>query len=234
MRHIVIDLEVNSFKKNNRPSDVLMGEIIEIGAIMLDDDMNEVSEFKTYVRPEYADEIFPRIKKLTGITEKHVEGAPHFAEAFELFAAWCFEPGEEITLYQWSGSDRARFVEESEYKQLELSPLQDGIINGNWVDIQQIFDEKAGFERQVSLNIALYATGLMVEGELHDALDDARNTGRIFKMMNDPGMFDEALVRISEYLHPKPLTASIGSMFDFSGIVLSGDGEETSGDGEDT
>lgn len=63
--------------------------------------------------------------------------------------------------------------------------MRDRIVDAVWIDIQEVFDNKAGYDRQMSLNVALFATGLMVEGELHDALDDARNTGRILAMLHD-------------------------------------------------
>lgn len=225
MKHIVVDLEINRLGRKERLSESFQGELIEIGAVMLDDDMNEISEYKTYVHPEHTDRIAPRIKKLTGITEENTMDAPVFYDAFESFCKWCLEPGDEITMYEWSTADRNHFVNECTYKEIELSPAQSRILDAVWIDIQEVFDNKAGYDRQMSLNVALFATGLMVEGELHDALDDARNTGRILAMLKDEALLKEALDKINSYINPPPLTASIGSMFDFSGIVFNDDDE---------
>lgn len=36
---------------------------------MLDDNLQEISSFRTYIKPEYKDGILPKISRLTGITE---------------------------------------------------------------------------------------------------------------------------------------------------------------------
>ena len=225
MRHIVVDLEINSISKRERSSDQCRGELIEIGAVMLDDDMNEIFEYKSFVHPEYRDRIAPRIKRLTGITNKDIVGAPIFCDALEDFCLWCLKQGEDITLYQWSTADLEHFVYECEFKGIELSSAQKKVLEAEWIDIQKVFDNKAGYDKQISLNVALFATGLMVEGELHDALDDAKNTGRILVMLKDEALLNEALEKIDSYINPAPLTASIGSMFDFSGIVFADNDE---------
>ncbi len=220
MKHIVVDLEMNSPERHGHAPVIFKGELIEIGAVMLDDDMHEISEFKTYVRPEYAESISPRIVELTGITDEMIADAPAFDEAFESFARWCLEHGDEIRMYEWSDSDLEHLKNESTHKKLKLTDNQRCIMESRWTDIQHIFDHKVGFDRQVSLNIALYSAGLKVEGELHDALDDARNTGKILAMLNDEGQLATAKKRIDEYLNPPPLTASMGELFDFSKIKL--------------
>ena len=71
MVHIVIDLEMNpvckSFKDVRKYT---TDEIIEIGAVKLDDSYKQVGEFQCYVRPQYG-EITKHITKLTGIMIKY-------------------------------------------------------------------------------------------------------------------------------------------------------------------
>ncbi len=219
MKHIIVDLEMNSVNKNEPGYEIFRGELIEIGAVMLDDDMQEISEFKTYVKPEYSESISPRIVELTGITDEHIKDAPLFAEAFDSFAKWCLDSGDDIKLYEWSNSDHEQLMSESKHKHTELSPEQRRVLDGTWVDIQRIFDHKAHSSRQISLNVAMYAAGLKVEGELHDALDDARNTGKILAMLNDEEQLAVALERIDAYFNPPPLTTSMGALFDFSKLL---------------
>ncbi|MBQ7431134.1 MAG: exonuclease domain-containing protein [Butyrivibrio sp.] len=80
-------------------------ETIEIGAVMLDDNLQEISSFKTYVKPEYNDGIVKKITKLTGITNEMVKNAPTFKEALHMFTSWCLGTGDDITIYAWSESD---------------------------------------------------------------------------------------------------------------------------------
>ena len=80
-------------------------ETIEIGAVMLDDNLQELSAFRTYVKPEYNDCIERKIKRITGITEEMVQNAPKFNEALRMFTNWCLGTGDEVTIYAWSDTE---------------------------------------------------------------------------------------------------------------------------------
>ena len=49
---------------------------------MLDENLQEIGNFRTYVKPEYNDKIAAEIRNLTGITDAMVANAPVFREAF--------------------------------------------------------------------------------------------------------------------------------------------------------
>ena len=103
MKHIVVDLEMNPVGKEYR--DVrrkLNGEIIEIGAVRLNEDFVQEDEFQCYVCPEYG-MVRKHITELTGITQERVAGHPAFADSFHAFVAWIGEA--ETKIYSWSMSD---------------------------------------------------------------------------------------------------------------------------------
>ena len=81
MKHIVIDLEMNKIARSSEARKICKSEIIEIGAVMLDENLQEIGNFRTYVKPEYNDKIAAEIRNLTGITEAMVANAPVFREA---------------------------------------------------------------------------------------------------------------------------------------------------------
>lgn len=76
MKHIVVDLEMNNIRQKSVARRICTNETIEIGAVMLDDGLQEISSFRTYVKPEYNDGIVPKISRLTGITDAMVANAP--------------------------------------------------------------------------------------------------------------------------------------------------------------
>ena len=86
MKYIIVDLEMNplgsEFKKD---WETCRNEIVEIGAVVLDEQYNEIGHFMTLVKPQMNAVIEGRIEKLTGITTKSVECAPCFKEAAEMF-----------------------------------------------------------------------------------------------------------------------------------------------------
>ena len=88
MKHIVVDLEMNKVGKEYRNLGCTM-ETIEIGAIMLDENFQEISSFRTYVKPEYNTRITSIVRDLTGITYDMVINAPKFDEAIKMFSNWC-------------------------------------------------------------------------------------------------------------------------------------------------
>jgi hypothetical protein len=88
MKHIVVDLEMNKVGKEYRNLGCTM-ETIEIGAIMLDENFQEISSFRTYVKPEYNTRITSIVRDLTGITYDMVINAPKFDEAIKMFSNRC-------------------------------------------------------------------------------------------------------------------------------------------------
>ena len=52
MKHIVIDLEMNKIARSSEARKICKSEIIEIGDVMLDANLQEIGNFRTYVKPE--------------------------------------------------------------------------------------------------------------------------------------------------------------------------------------
>ena len=64
MKYVVIDLEMNEINKKSEVRDICKNEIIEIGAVMLDDNLTEISSFRTYVKPEHNVRIMNKITQV--------------------------------------------------------------------------------------------------------------------------------------------------------------------------
>jgi len=122
MKTIFIDFEMNpiqsKFKDARR---VCKNEIIEIGAVLLDDTFKEMESFRQYVKPEF-NEIADKYARLTGITNQHVKNAPSFEDAILGFLYWCEEQcrGEEFTFYAWSENDFKQLQSEIKLKNVEV------------------------------------------------------------------------------------------------------------------
>lgn len=220
MKHIVVDLEMNNILQKSEARRICTNETIEIGAVMLDDNLQEISSFRTYVKPEYNDGIVPKISRLTGITNSMVANAPKFREAFRMFTNWCLGTGDDITLYAWSDSDYNQICKEILLKDYTISEEEAEIVSIEWTDFQKEFDGHLGFERQVSLKLALEMAGIDFSGREHDALDDARNTAELLQIFKDEKMFDLTLRKIEEAMKPTSLENTIGSMFDLSMFAI--------------
>ena len=100
-RYICIDLEMTEFTSQQRhfiPG--ANGEIIQFGAVMLDDKFNMISKFSSFVKPRYTS-ITPVIQDLTGITDELLNSADDFLTVFDKFAS-----GEAKVILQLSAGAR--------------------------------------------------------------------------------------------------------------------------------
>lgn len=219
MKHIVVDLEMNGVGKEYKNLGCNM-ETIEIGAIMLDDNFQEISSFRTYVKPEYNTRVTSVVSKLTGINYNMLINAPKFNEALKIFSNWCIGVDDDIKIYAWSTNDYKQVSKEIKLKHYEISSDESRVYLTEWNDFQEEFDTELGFDKQVSLSLALDMAGIDFLGREHSALDDARNTAKLFHVFKDREMFDITLSKIAEAMKPTEFGTSLGSLFDFSGFAV--------------
>lgn len=216
MKHIVVDLEMNNIRRRSEARKICTNEIIEIGASMLDENLWEIGKFQIYVKPEYNDVIVPKISKLTGITNEMVANAPTFSVAFKQFTDWCLNIKDDVMIYAWSNTDHSQAMKEIQLKQYKLSEEEHKLMEHGWTDFQNEFDIHLGFERQISLKLALDMAGIDFNGRQHDALDDARNTAKLLRVFKDEELFDQTLRKIEEVMKPSSLENTLGNLIDLS------------------
>lgn len=182
-------------------------EVIEIGAVRLDENFQQEAEFQCYVKPEYGP-IKKHITSLTGITQAMVADKKTYAACFQDFVDWVGE--EETKIYSWSMSDIKQLRSECRYK---LPDFDIGWLNARWVDLQQEFDDRLGLHNSLALKHALGAMDHKFEGTQHTALADAINTSAILTLMQDDAKFKETMKPVLEILQPKDdLASSIGDL----------------------
>jgi len=219
MKYIVVDLEMNNIAKENKGLIRCKQEVIEIGAVMLDERYNEISSFRTYVKPEFNTVIETKITNLTGITTEMVEEAPLFIEAFEMFANWCLGTGDDIEIYAWSDSDYNQVRKELTAKEYIPSEKISPVSAVKWTDLQKMVNVRIGMKQQLSLETAINLSGIELKGRMHDALDDARNSSVFLDVLSNPDLYRKTLERLEKMLNPERLTTSLGAMFDFSAML---------------
>jgi len=90
VRKIFVDFEMHpireAFPAQQR---ITKNEIIEFGAVMLDEADREIGSYQSYVRPEYMTSYEPFIRRLTGIREEDLAAGRTFAEVLGEFLIWC-------------------------------------------------------------------------------------------------------------------------------------------------
>lgn len=170
MNYIVLDMEWNqpfNTKSMIKSPVLLYGEIVQIGAVKLDENYHILDTFKIMVHPKYYTKMHKKVSKLTNITNDELQYGFPFPVAFKHFKKWC---GEEFVFLTWGAID--------------IDMLRDNMLihkmNTEWLptafNIQVIFDDQITKEnRQASLSYAMEKIGEPAF-DAHDALNDAKNT----------------------------------------------------------
>lgn len=220
MYHIFVDLEMQDRERQfKKASNGLRNEVIEFGAVVFDDEFKEVGCYKKYVKPEFSRYMQAKFIALTGITDNLIQGADCFKNVLKDFCNWCLEYGDDIALYEWSNSDLSHLLREASRKGIELTD-NELIVLQNWKDVQRMYGDAVDSNTQVALETAIWTFGETFQGRAHDAVNDARNTGRIFAMLQN----DKDVAMARQMLHHGTAETSIGftlaDVFDFSRLQL--------------
>ena len=90
MNYIVLDLEWNqAANKKNRYAKILPFEIIEIGAVKLNDGFQIIDTFQEVIRPVVYPKIHHISREVTGFTSADLQQGGHFPEVLKRFLTWC-------------------------------------------------------------------------------------------------------------------------------------------------
>ena len=182
MNYIVLDMEWNQPWPGSPSSKKVLpvnirGEIIQIGAVRINEEQFVEDEFQIMIKPKYYRHLNRRVSKLTGIKEAKLrEEGVSFPEAIELFRRWC---GEDIVFLTW-GFDDIGILREN----LRLFGLEEDWTE-RWFNAQMIFNAQTdGSTSQKALKTAMEMFGIEATRPAHDALGDAYHTALICAMLN--------------------------------------------------
>lgn len=179
MNYIVFDLEFNMFFKFNEgdyANPTLKNEIIQIGAVKLDERLESIDEFNSIIRPVIYKRINPYVKKKTTINTRQVNQGSPFVQTIEGFYSWL---GEDSILCSWGHDDILGLRDNSQFFGFNSLSFN------RFINIQQIYMDFGGLNKQPSLESAVAALEIEKKSPFHDALSDAFYTAEIFKRVYD-------------------------------------------------
>ena len=207
MTRIFVDFEMNNTDGRFCPPAHLRQEIIEIGAVRMDEQYRVVDSFCCRVQPAYNSVIAKNIFRLTGISSGDVRGQKLLAQALADFEAWC---GEGLLhLCTWSENDLAQLRRECAAKGIESPLLTQS--RAHWHDFQRVYGRVTGQpHKRVALAKALEAFSLQPEGMLHDARDDAANCAHLMELAHSGELQRRQKALNRMVLHDAPAVAMGG------------------------
>ena len=184
MTYIILDLEWNqpiSYQSRTyrEVGDKLIFEMIQIGAVKLDADLNPADSISIPIAPTHYLRIHPRIRRMTGLDSETLAGAPAFREALEQFTSWC---GEDYTLLTWGIDDVSVLYQNIHFFHCEDIPLPP------LCDIQQLFSQEHKLKDRAGLKAAMELMNIEPDENMafHNALNDAWYTALVFRTLPDP------------------------------------------------
>lgn len=191
MNYIVFDMEWNTpaWSKGMIMNPVpLTGEIIEIGAVKLDDTMKTLGEFRVYITPQYYRKMNRTVQLLTKLCADFLqENGVLFPEAYQRFMEWC---GTDFIFMSWGQNDLPMLLENLRLHGISAEGLP------ACIDLQSLLGQEILHKKQqCSLDDALTLLGETGD-EAHDALHDARNTVKVCSHLTLNDCIDSCVTRI--------------------------------------
>lgn len=184
MYYIIFDLEFNQGfeeKGNNKRTinPQCPFEIIQIGALKLDQHLNEIASYSAYVKPQIYHKMHPFVEDITKITWDRLVHAKPFTEVLHEFSL--FIGDKENVLCIWGMADLKEL-----YRNIAYYKLKEDKIPLNYINLQyyasKYFHTPKG--NNIGLKTAIELLHVPETKNFHDAYYDAYYTSQVFKHLH--------------------------------------------------
>ncbi|MGD9566936.1 MAG: exonuclease domain-containing protein [Sedimentibacter sp.] len=178
--YIVFDMEFNQDFSDETAKKIKGSmfpfEVIQIGAVKLDSNLNIVDSFNRYIKPDIYKKVSPFIEELTGITTDMLINEKSFQEVYNEFIDFIDDINSIFCV--WGMSDMRELYKSAEYYNQNVSLLPKLFINLQpYASLYFHIPKKI----QLRLQSAIEMLNIPVIKEFHNALNDAYYTADIFK-----------------------------------------------------
>lgn len=179
MNYVVVDFEWNqaSFSRGSDHNRIPF-EIIEIGAVLLDENLNEIDRFSETIKPKIYKKLHHITRDLTGITQEELDRSDPFPYIVVDFMLWC---GDDYTFCTWGNSDLVELQRNMKYYHLDdllIGPIR-------YLNVQKAFGKLYKMDNMTaSLESAIDFFNLKKDEDFHRALNDAVYTAEVLRQMD--------------------------------------------------
>ena len=187
MQFIVMDLEWNNTYAKKAKG--YINEIIEIGAVKLDSELENVDTFSCIIRSQIGKKLRGSVKRLTHLTNDDINSGMPFTKAFSMFRKWI--GSEETVIFTWGDGDVRVLLENFKYLNgIKVIPFLE-----KYCDLQRVFQRINGGAKGQQTGLLAAAQMLDIDPEMyihHRALGDSMLTADILKiLLKNNGLFPE-------------------------------------------
>lgn len=170
MDYIIFDLEATCWEEKHKH----VSEIIEIGAVKINQNKAIVGEFNAFVKPVLQPRLSEFCMKLTSIEQADVDNAKRFPEVINEFKEWIGTNKNDYCLCSWGFYDKKQLITDSELHNIPTNWLE------KHISVKHQHQILTNLNKSVGLGRAIRLENLDFEGIPHRGIDDARNIAKIF------------------------------------------------------
>lgn len=212
MHYIIFDLEWNQADKKQNEDPKLPFEIIEIGAIKLNENFEKIGEFSRLIRPSVYHTMHAITQDIIHISMSELKREQTFTPVMRYFLKWC---GEECVYGTWGSLDLTELQRNMDY--YHFPPLSDGPLT--YLDVQKLYAlvyEPEDDKKRRSLKNAVEQLGITQDIPFHRAFADAYYTAKVLQRISAEPSAQQLLKRVSYdvYRIPKTRKQEVHIIFD--------------------
>ena len=196
MDYIIFDLEWNQSPAGKKYSNSrLPFEIIEIGAVKLNEKRELTDSFQKLICPQVYKWIHSSIHEVIHVDYKDLKDGDPFDKAVREFLEWC---GKDYCFFTWGNQDLMELQRNMKYYDiLELLP---GPVT--YYDVQKLYGIRYEDRRtRRALEYAIDQLSIEKKYGFHRALADAFYTAEVLKTIEEPWVFPNSSIDV--YQNPK-------------------------------
>lgn len=180
MHYVIMDLEWNN--SYNKKLKSFFNEILEIGAVMVDDSLEVIDTFSVLIRSQLANKLSGRVKNLTHISNEDMYGGVSFSRAISDFTKWIGD--RDCIFMSWGNGDiRVMLDNVKFFLDSDIIPFI-----SKYTDLQKYCQRRLNMSnaQQVGLSAAAALFEIDIsEYSTHRALDDSLLALRCLKKSYD-------------------------------------------------
>lgn len=212
MNYIIFDLEWNQADKKQNENPKLPFEIIEIGAIKLNENFEKIGEFSRLIRPKVYHTMHTFTRDIIHISMGDLKREQTFPAVMRYFLKWC---GDSPMFGTWGPSDLTELQRNMEFFGFE--PLSEGPLA--FLDVQKLFTlayEPEENKKRRALNHAVEQLCIEQDIPFHRAFADAYYTAKVLQRICREPFAERVLQKVSfdVYRIPQSKKKEVHIVFD--------------------
>lgn len=198
MLYVVIDLEWNG--SYSKKAHGYFNEIIEVGAVKVDEQMRIVDTFRAAIKPVVSKKLSTIVTDLTNITAEELQDGTTFMAMMRQLSRWMGT--EPSTVLTWSTTDLLVLMENCRF----FTGRQEIPFLKYYMDFQVYAQQRMGVDTSQQLGLARAGELLGIPEDdmsLHRALDDSKLTAAILQKVYDAESLAAAILPVDNEFYKR-------------------------------